>query len=521
MEPWSTEMQNAKHKFFVNWIIMDQQPFNIVDNLSFQKFILSIQPRYKLPTRQTLKKMILSKFETAWIEVLDYLQLSTSKVSLTTDMWTSISSLGILAITVHYINDSWQFKHFVLDILYIPSPHDAATIKDTILKITNNLKITNRLIGITTDNEAKMITACRKIKEDLGISNFRHYRCTAHILNLVVKAALETDNIPICVKKLRIFISTVRNSPKQMDKLKEYFRIEKVSFKAPLPDIITRWNYTYYMIERAIEIKSFLNLLSQNLPILKNNWPTNEEWLILNDLLELLAPFALATKVISASNYPTIGEVKWLFLGIKNHLERFRNDSYSLKPHVEEMKDVFNRYYEYVNHSLHIPAFFDPRYKKSAYGKMSREDILQPIQTAMNNYKELDITSTAEDTIQDLQYQFNNLSTLETRNYFQNFFMSDDQSQQSIINELDLYFDSHPSSFEIMPLEWWKIHSSEYPILSQMAKDYLTVMSTSVPCEQLFSIAGKQITQTRNKLHPDTTRACLCLKSWLEQEIIK
>ena len=65
-----------------------------------------------------------------------------------------------------------------------------------------------------------------------------------------------------------------------------------------------------------------------------------------------------------------------------------------------------------------------------------------------------------------------------------------------IENELEIYFSSNPPSLDIMPLEWWKIHSSKYPILSQMAKDYRTVMSTSVPCKQLFSIAGKQIIPT-------------------------
>jgi len=200
-----------------------------------------------------------------------------------------------------------------------------------------------------------------------------------HILNLVVKAALETNNIPSPIKKLRIFISTVRNSPKQMDKLKEYFRIENIPFKIPLPDIITQWNYTYHMIERAIEIKPLLNHLVANLPILTNNWPTSEEWLILNNLLDLLAPFALTTKVISASSYSIIGEVKWYFLGIKNHLERSRDSNYSLQSQIDEMKIVFNNYFDQINQLLHIPAFFDPRYKNSAYGRMSRENILQPI----------------------------------------------------------------------------------------------------------------------------------------------
>jgi hypothetical protein len=520
-ELWPKEKQEAKHEFLVNWIIIDQQPFTIVDNLSFRKFMLSVQPRYKLPTRSTLKDMILSKFKTAREEICNHLQLSISKVSLTMDMWTSISALGILAVTVHYINDSWQFKHFVLDVLYIPSPHDSLTIKDSVLKITDEFEISNRLVGITTDNEAKMIAATRKIGEDLELSDFQHYRCMAHILNLVVKAALETNNIPSPIKKLRIFISTVRNSPKQMDKLKEYFRIENIPFKIPLPDIITRWNYTYHMIERAIEIKPLLNHLVANLPILTNNWPTSEEWSILNNLLDLLAPFALTTKVISASSYPTIGEVKWYFLGIKNHLERSRDSNYSLQSQIDEMKIVFNNYFDQINQLLHIPAFFDPRYKNSAYGRMSRENILQPIQSAMDNYKESTIPITEDETVQDLRYQLKNLSTSETRNYFQNLFMPDDQSSQSIANELDTYFDINSPNFETSPLDWWKVHESEYPTLAQMAKDYLTIMSTSVPCEQLFSIAGKQITQTRNRLHPDTTQACLCLKSWLEQEIIK
>jgi hypothetical protein len=337
-----------------------------------------------------------------------------------------------------------------------------------------------------------------------------------------VKAALDTNNISVIIKKLRIFISTIRNSPKQMDKLKDYFKIDNVSFKAPLPDIVTRWNYTYYMIERAIEIKPFLSHLVSNLSVLTNNWPTNEEWSTLNNLLNLLKPFALVTKVISASSYPMIGEVKWFFLGIKNHLEQSHNN-HILQDQVNKMREVFNYYFDQVNHSLHIPAFFDSRYKRSAYGEMSQEDILKPIQTVMKNYKRSDITSTEDNTVQNLQYQFNNLTTSETRNYFQSLFMSNNNQNQSteIENELEIYLASNSPSLDIMPLEWWKIHSSEYSILSQMAKDYLTIMSTSVPCEQLFSIAGKQITPTRNRLNSDTTQACLCLKSWLEQEIVK
>ena len=330
---------------------------------------------------------------------------------------------------------------------------------------------------------------------------------------MVVKAALETDIIPQPIKKLCNFISTVRNSPKQMDKLKEYFRIEDVNFKAPLIDITTRWNYSYYMIERALEIKSFLVHLTPNLRVLTDNWPTDDEWITLSNLLELLAPFAMITKVISASNYPSIGEVKWLFLCVKHHLEQFPND-YNLQIQVEAMKQVLNKYFEQFNTLLHIPAFFDPRYKNIIYGNMSKEEIFQPIQLVMNNYTNESTTpTTSRNTTPNIQHQLaSTLSTSETRNYFKNIFTPTYQ-QSEVTDELELYFESHPPSDDIMPLDWWKLHESEYPVLSKMAKDYLAIMSTSVPCKQFFSIAGKQITQTRNQMHSDTAQACLCLKS--------
>jgi len=49
----------------------------------------------------------------------------------------------------------------------------------------------------------------------------------------------------------------------------------------------------------------------------------------------------------------------------------------------------------------------------------------------------------------------------------------------------------------------------------------LTIQATSVPCEQMFSVAGNTITKTRNRLKPETACATLCLKSWIENGIIE
>jgi hypothetical protein len=40
-----------------------------------------------------------------------------------------------------------------------------------------------------------------------------------------------------------------------------------------------------------------------------------------------------------------------------------------------------------------------------------------------------------------------------------------------------------------------------------------------VTCEQAFSVAGNTITKTRNRLNPETARATLCAKSWIENGV--
>ncbi|CAB5205976.1 unnamed protein product [Rhizophagus irregularis] len=301
-----------------------------------------------------------------------------------------------------------------------------------------------------------------------------------------------------------------------MDKLKEFFQVEKIKFKVPLPDCTTRWNYTFYMIDRALEIKPLLAHLVSNLTSLSNNWPNEEEWNILTILADLLAPFASVTRVISASSYPTIGEVKLLFEGIRMHLNQSRGENFILQDQVDEMNRVFTNYFDEISEALHVPAFFDPRYKKLAYGDMSQNNIFEPIRRTMANYREFDDTHIPSQPIQASQRHLMNLSAIETRNFFRNL-IAPNQTPQPVLNELELYFTSNSPGDEIVPLEWWKNHSMEYPTLSKMAKDYLAIMPTSVPCEQFFSIAENQFSQTRNRIDANTARACLCLKSWLEQ----
>ena len=91
-------------------------------------------------------------------------------------------------------------------------------------------------------------------------------------------------------------------------------------------------------------------------------------------------------------------------------------------------------------------------------------------------------------------------------------------SSQSTKNssELSSYIQSPRAEYikNMDIVEWWNIKQEAYPILSKIARDYLTIMPTSVPSERTFSGGDSTITPNRASLHKESVRELMCLSSW-------
>jgi hypothetical protein len=53
---------------------------------------------------------------------------------------------------------------------------------------------------------------------------------------------------------------------------------------------------------------------------------------------------------------------------------------------------------------------------------------------------------------------------------------------------------------KVTPLDWWKTHAEIYPQLAQLAKQFLCITATSVPCERVFSKGGWLVSKRRSSL---------------------
>ncbi len=53
------------------------------------------------------------------------------------------------------------------------------------------------------------------------------------------------------------------------------------------------------------------------------------------------------------------------------------------------------------------------------------------------------------------------------------------------------------------PLEWWRVHCSDYPHIWKVAERILAIPATSAPSERVFSAAANIVDKKRVRLKPE------------------
>jgi hypothetical protein len=71
------------------------------------------------------------------------------------------------------------------------------------------------------------------------------------------------------------------------------------------------------------------------------------------------------------------------------------------------------------------------------------------------------------------------------------------------------------SNKEFDLLNWWKVNLHRFPVVSRMAKKFLTIPATSVSSESTFSIGGRTLDDYRSSLSPSMVEALICSSSWI------
>jgi len=141
-------------------------------------------------------------------------------------------------------------------------------------------EIKKKIISITTDNGSNMVAACRLLKNNLktypNTSNFIHCHYICHILNLAVNAGLKEEED--LIKKLRKIVKCVKKTQSCLEELKRLAVASNKAFKSPILDVKTRWNSTFHMAQRALELKDDLFTIKSLNKSIQDVWLSDNEW---------------------------------------------------------------------------------------------------------------------------------------------------------------------------------------------------------------------------------------------------
>jgi len=219
-----------------------------------------------------------------------------------------------------------------------------------------------------------------------------------------------------------------------------------------------------------------------------------------------------ATKLLSSSSLPTQGDLRLTFLGMLASLQQYNglSNQHNIVNAIYNKLEIY--WHKHLSESSAISAILDSRYKTTIFNNLvERNECIDHLKNLFSSYitnSHITPNRTSEETLQT------------SRNYFLNMINRQVHSSAENIefDEIDTYLNTS-NDINADPLLWWKENQNKYPTLSLIAKDYLSIQATSVAAEQAFSVAGNTIIPIRNKLDSETTRATLCLKSWIENEM--
>ncbi|XP_022180893.1 zinc finger BED domain-containing protein 1-like, partial [Myzus persicae] len=126
---------------------------------------------------------------------------------------------------------------------------------------------------------------------------------------------------------------------------------------------------------------------------------------------------------------------------------------------------------------IQLTSFLDPRYKSCLIGYefyMVKKQLVAEME--LNGMKAVDPSSSPPSKKKSYSGIASFLSTSLPSNSASN-------DENIFETEIEKYNQMPKVDLDTDPLNWWKIFNSEFPNISRLAKKYLCVQGTSVPCE--------------------------------------
>lgn len=312
----------------------------------------------------------------------------------------------------------------------------------------------------------------------------------AHTLQLAVIDSLKDSGIEKILNKVRSLVKKLRNQT-------YIYIIKKEKLKFPILDCLTRWHSTLDMLERVKHLKNFIQTMASNDTSLKKVCLNNSEWNQIEVISKALLPSKICTKKFQNEQL-TLTDFYGAWILCKIQTKKF-NTSFSDKL----VECLTNREEHLMKNKVLLAAIFlDPRYKITLddeqfttainhligvwlqLKKLEEKivDITMNNKNLLLNIDSEDDSITGSDGLEDFLKEKDNVDTCNPAK------SSQTSTSYTIETTLKAYHIKQTRlSHKVNILKFWKSMENIYPEIYVLAKIILSVPSTQVSVERLFS----------------------------------
>ncbi|XP_073671215.1 E3 SUMO-protein ligase ZBED1-like [Paramisgurnus dabryanus] len=443
-------------------IISGLLPHTIVGEPGFLQFFQSLKYNC-LPT-----DFILSELKTLHIISTGFVQDQLERVNnvaLSCELWKTTTNKTYMTTTCHLIDDAWTQKSFVLETTPLPEAYKPSNVVVQLFRIARNWRIENKIkVAITNVDGVKM---------ELKNYGWEHIPCFAHTLDVVFKKTLEVSSD---WKELITKCCGIAQYFSQKFEAQAHLREAQTRHRLSPDNLIEsngdQWLSTLKMLERITEqhkaIREVLILSNDDLFLTESE---NE------DIKKAIACLRVFQGVMMAADtgkrYHLLSKV---IPQIQYMKQKLRELELSGNEFAKELAESFIHFGEIKeNDWLTLSTALDVRY---------RDNVL----SERVNLTCIKIKITGE--------------MLETRLSL--------RQPNNLDEALNRYFNKERKVWD--PHAFWKFPKDEDWHLSEVARKYLTAVSTSMPAEVAFdSEKASLVASRRSSLDPQHLNMMLFL----------
>ena len=197
----------------------------------------------------------------------------------------------------------------------------------------DDLQFKGTLISKTHDNARPMVNA---MANEEGKLCGESIRCAAHLLNLAVDDIFAKIPLLGVLRQQCRDITTFFNhaTSSNADLLREQVSFGVKVTKRVHADVRHRWNSSFLMMERLLELQLPLTKVLQSHPKSDVRLLQLEkgDWELLREVVHLLSPFYDGTTVLSGQSYPTLALVHIVFACIVQSVKKVITETDTNKP---------------------------------------------------------------------------------------------------------------------------------------------------------------------------------------------